>query len=50
MIGDKEKDITAGRNFGVKTILVSNENDRGNEDYFAEDITKAVDWIIKNER
>ena len=50
MIGDKEKDIKAGKNYGVKTILVTNENERGNEDYFAENITKAVDWIIKNER
>ena len=50
MIGDKEKDIVAGKSYGVKTILVSNEEERGKEDYFAENITKAVEWIVNNER
>ena len=50
MVGDKKIDIIAGKRFGVTTILVSNKEESGDEDYFAEDITQAADWIIKNEK
>ena len=50
MVGDKEIDIRAGKKFGISTILVTNKDERGNEDYFANDISGAVNWIIDNER
>ena len=50
MIGDKGIDIRAGKKYGVRTILVTNKDERGNEDYFASDISEAVNWIIDNGR
>ena len=50
MIGDKKIDIIAGRSFRINTVLVSNKEESSDEDYFAEDITEAVDWIIGNEK
>ena len=50
MIGDKKIDVIAGQKFGISTVLVTNKSEKSNEDYFATDMSQAVDWIINNER
>lgn len=53
MIGDRWKDIEAGRNSGCKTIwLKSNYNEptpEKNADFVAHSMYEASEWIIKNE-
>ena len=46
MIGDRDIDVLAGKRFGVKTVLVARLEERHNEDFFANDITSAINWII----
>ncbi|MEW3851985.1 HAD hydrolase-like protein, partial [Pseudomonas aeruginosa] len=56
MIGDNpEVDIQGGKNAGMKTILLKTGVHSGSEnsteyraDYFVDDVTKAVDLILKN--
>ncbi len=61
MIGDKELDVQAGRNYGVGSILVGTgygaelkreAEEQGREpfyDYYAEDLTAAARYIIEKE-
>ena len=55
MIGDRETDTAAGRNAGLKTILVRTGYGEGIEalgnfeaDYVATDLQEAVDWILQH--
>ncbi|MFO0515271.1 MAG: HAD hydrolase-like protein, partial [bacterium] len=56
MVGDNpEVDIQGGKNAGIKTILlktgVHNKPENSTEyaaDYFVDDVSKAVDLILKN--
>lgn len=59
MIGDKLLDVEAGKNFGLTTILVGTGYGSGIRcqeekegvppvyDYYAEDLVKAAQWIVK---
>ena len=51
MVGDKLIDVEAGRNYGVRGILVGTgygreQKDLGTWDYYADDLSGAVDWIL----
>ena len=46
MIGDTENDILAGYNAGCKTILVNKENQNYNQDFWADTMSEAVDFIL----
>jgi len=49
MIGDRWKDVEAGRRAGCKTILVGNEfaeSERRTPDRRAGSLAEAVDWIL----
>ena len=46
MIGDTENDILAGYNAGCKTILVNKENQNYNQDFWADSMGEAVDFIL----
>lgn len=46
MIGDTENDILAGYNAGCKTILVNKENQNYNQDFWADSMSEAVDFIL----
>jgi len=55
-IGDSERDIQAGKNAGMKTILVlSGKSSRGDADrwilkpdHICEDLLEAADIVIRN--
>lgn len=51
MVGDSDKDVECGKNAGVKTILITNdEKYEGMEpDYKVNNIKEAVDLILSNE-
>ena len=53
MIGDRQKDIDAGRAVGCQTILIASGLDHGGEnvvkaDYTAINLLDAVNWILKH--
>lgn len=62
MIGDKLLDVEAGRNYGVRSILVGtgygneiyaglSEEERGRAfDAFAPDLQKAAEWILRESK
>jgi len=45
MIGDRDIDITAGKEAGTKTILIGNEKVE-HADYYFENLLKAAVWIV----
>jgi len=54
MIGDKATDIQAGKSAGTKTVFVMSgrgkeekEKLKGKPDHIADDLLKAVNWILK---
>jgi D-glycero-D-manno-heptose 1,7-bisphosphate phosphatase len=58
-IGDKASDMKAGRDFGVRTIMVMTgygEREKGNlnddimPDYFAADLSEAIPIVLERER
>ncbi len=52
MVGDRAKDIDAGRAAGTKTILVRNgyENEASiKADYICNDLGSAAEWILETE-
>jgi len=54
IIGDKWSDVKAGKNFGIKSILVmsgkagSDEKHKTDVEYIAEDLLDAAKFIVKN--
>ncbi len=48
MIGDSERDIQAGKNYGVKTILISPDKG-GISDAVCPDLLSAAQYIIKED-
>jgi histidinol-phosphate phosphatase family protein len=53
-VGDKLTDVETGQNAGCKTILIEGESavaakaEKGKDpDYFAKNLLKAVEWIVK---
>lgn len=52
-IGDAQKDIEAGREFGCRTVLVKTGIDKGENaidkgDFTADNLLEAVLWILEN--
>jgi heptosyltransferase-2 len=49
VVGDKEADMLLARAVGAKGVLVrtGEKKESANADYTAEDLTEAVDWILK---
>ena len=47
MIGDKESDVEFGKNLGIKTILISDENVLSNADFVVKNFFEAVEIIFK---
>lgn len=51
MVGDRWKDIEAGRRAGCKTVLIEHaysEAERSSPDFGAASLPEAVDWILKH--
>jgi D-glycero-D-manno-heptose 1,7-bisphosphate phosphatase len=54
MVGDKTQDVEAGKNAGVKTILVKTgygrfvKEENIFSDYAAQDLLSAAQWIAKD--
>ena len=51
MVGDKLIDVEAGKNYGVRAVLVGTGygkelKDAGGYDFYADDLSGAVDWIL----
>ncbi len=52
IVGDQLSDIQAGKNAGLKTILIKNEKNKAKEidaDFIAETLVQATEFIKKNE-
>ena len=48
MIGDRDRDIEAGRKCGLKTVQIVLENEPSTGDYLAFDLLEAAKIILKN--
>jgi D-glycero-D-manno-heptose 1,7-bisphosphate phosphatase len=49
IVGDREKDIQAGRRAGCRTILLRRPyNDGCDADHYAESLMEAADWILES--
>ncbi len=46
MVGDREKDLVAGRRAGCRTILVGAQKVALPPDFSAPDLARAADWIL----
>ncbi len=46
MIGDREKDLIAGRRAGCRAILVGAQTVASAPDFSAPDLSRATDWIL----
>jgi len=49
MIGDRERDIEAGKNAGVRTVRISNAGQPTAADFRADNFTDAVRYILDKE-
>ena len=50
MIGDRESDIKAGKAAGCKTILVGNIPSSEKADYFCQNLSEAVNYILEKQK
>ena len=50
MIGDRESDIKAGKAAGCKTILVGNIPSSEKADYFYQNLSEAVNYILEKQK
>jgi D-glycero-D-manno-heptose 1,7-bisphosphate phosphatase len=48
MVGDREPDILAGKEAGVKTILVGDRNETEDADMFFPDLLSVANWLAED--
>ena len=49
MVGDRDRDMEAGKNAGVRTIHIIPENEKSYGDYAAVNLLEAANIILKNQ-
>ncbi len=49
MVGDRETDIEAGKQIGMKTILIGTDKANTKADYRAKDLLEAAEYILQAE-